>query len=112
MHRSNPKSKIENRKSKTVCFVTGTRAEFGLMRSTLQAIRDHPQLQLQIIATGMHLDRSRGYSVDAIRREGWTIDRVVPWKASRSSDQVGNARSTGRAMSGIAAALAALRSDI
>ena len=45
---------------KSIAFVTGTRAEFGLMRTVLEAIRAHPRLRLQIIATGMHLDRSRG----------------------------------------------------
>jgi UDP-N-acetylglucosamine 2-epimerase len=43
-----------------ICFVTGTRAEYGLMRSTLRAIAAHPNVQLQIVATGMHLDRRRG----------------------------------------------------
>jgi hypothetical protein len=51
-----------------VCFVTGTRAEFGLMRSTLRAIAAHPKLQLQIIATGMHLDRRHGDGLKEIRR--------------------------------------------
>ena len=64
-----------------VCFVTGTRAEFGLMRSTLNAIADHPALELQLVVTGMHLDHSRGSSLDAIRRDGWKVDAVIPWAA-------------------------------
>src|SRR5438105_2128912 len=81
-----------------VCFVTGTRAEFGLMRSTLRAIEDHPKLKLQIIATGMHLDRRHGDGLCAIRDEGWKIDAEVPWKRSPRS----RAESTGAAMAGIA----------
>lgn len=38
-----------------VCYVTGTRADFGLMRHTLQAIHTHPQLSLSLLVTGMHL---------------------------------------------------------
>src|SRR6202035_4459685 len=93
-------------------FVTGTRAEFGLMRSTLVAIAAHPRLELQTIATGMHLDRARGHSIDAIRADGWHVDRIVPWDAKRASTPPGSARCTGSAMAGIAAALEELDSDI
>ncbi len=91
---------------RSVCFVTGTRAEFGLMRSTLSAIRDHPQLQLQIVATGMHLSRPHGRTIDAIRAEGWTVDATVPWPSGALAVQ------TGRATAGIAAALERLASDV
>ena len=105
-----PKSKIRNPKS--VCFVTGTRAEFGLMRSTLLAIRAHPRLRLQIVATGMHLDRSRGYSLDSIRTEGWTVDRVVPWKPAGSRTPTGTAKNTGVAVAALAGAFEELQSDV
>ena len=35
-----------------ICVITGTRAEYGLMRWVMQGIRDNPELTLQIIATG------------------------------------------------------------
>src|SRR5688500_10031275 len=91
--------------ARRVCFVTGTRAEFGLMRTTLQALRDHPRLRLQIITTGMHLDPSRGASLEAIRAEGWHVDRVVPWDAAGSPTAADTARNTGLAVAGIADAL-------
>jgi UDP-hydrolysing UDP-N-acetyl-D-glucosamine 2-epimerase len=90
-----------------VCFVTGTRAEFGLMESTLRAIADHPKLQLQIIVTGMHLDRRRGNSRSEI---GFKIDRIIRWRATRSRQSVASA--TGRAISDISDALDELNSDI
>ena len=93
-----------------VCFVTGTRAEFGLMRSTLTAIRAHPKLELQLIVTGMHLDRSRGGGVEQIRTDGWKIDRLVRWPAPRS--ETDNAIRTGQAMAEIARAIADLKSQI
>jgi len=43
-----------------ICFVTGTRAEFGLMKPVLEAIQARAELRLSIVATGMHLDRRRG----------------------------------------------------
>ena len=78
-----------------VCFVTGSRAEFGLMHRTLKAIARHPRLQLQIIVTGMHLDRRRGRSIDELRRQGWTIDAVVPWRQSREQSSVAAAMGIG-----------------
>jgi UDP-N-acetylglucosamine 2-epimerase (non-hydrolysing)/GDP/UDP-N,N'-diacetylbacillosamine 2-epimerase (hydrolysing) len=83
------------------------------MRSTLQAINNHPGLRLQIAATGMHLDRRLGYSLDTIRQEGWTVDAVVPWPAaSDSAGQTALARATGRAIAGMADAFESLKSDI
>jgi UDP-N-acetylglucosamine 2-epimerase (non-hydrolysing)/GDP/UDP-N,N'-diacetylbacillosamine 2-epimerase (hydrolysing) len=95
---------------RNVCFVTGTRADFGLMRSTLLAIQSHPALRLQLIVTGMHLDRSRGQSIRAIRKDGWKIDHVVPWPISRS--QTSTAVSTGRALANLADAFGELKSEI
>jgi GDP/UDP-N,N'-diacetylbacillosamine 2-epimerase (hydrolysing) len=96
-----------------ICFVTGTRAEFGLMRSTLSAIEAHPRLQLQLIVTGMHLDRRHGRTVDVVRAEGW-LDRgehaLVPWKSNAGS--AGLAASTGEAMAAIAREIHRLQSDI
>ncbi|HLL89474.1 MAG TPA: UDP-N-acetylglucosamine 2-epimerase, partial [Tepidisphaeraceae bacterium] len=93
-----------------VCFVTGTRAEYGLMRSTLDAIRAHPNLELQLIATGMHLDRSRGRTVNQIRRDGYAVHATVPWPAGDSPAAVAGA--TGTAMAKLAAAFEQLQTDI
>jgi UDP-hydrolysing UDP-N-acetyl-D-glucosamine 2-epimerase len=94
-----------------VCFVTGTRAEFGLMRRVLETIRDHPQLTLQLIVTGMHLHAEHGRSIDEIRRQGWKIDAVIPWKHS-GSNSVELASQTGRAIARLARAYQRLKSDI
>ncbi len=94
-----------------ICFVTGTRAEYGLMRSTMRAIADHPKLQLQLVATGMHLSRSRGRSLDEIRKDGWKIDAIVPW-ADQESSQTETAQATGVALSDSARVFEELKSDI
>ena len=38
-----------------VLYISGTRAEYGLMRETLFSIKKHPKLKIEIVATGMHL---------------------------------------------------------
>jgi UDP-hydrolysing UDP-N-acetyl-D-glucosamine 2-epimerase len=95
-------------RKRRVCFVTGTRAEFGLMESTLAAIRKHPKLELQIIATGMHLDRRHGRSIESI---GFPVDATIPWRAAKGG-LTELAASTGRAITGLASVLDRLKSDI
>jgi GDP/UDP-N,N'-diacetylbacillosamine 2-epimerase (hydrolysing) len=89
-----------------ICFVTGTRAEFGLMRSTLAAIRAHPKLRLQIIATGMHLSAEHGKTVRAIQK----LDATVPWKRAGGSADV--AAATGRAIATLAEKFQKLGTEI
>ncbi len=93
-----------------ICFVTGTRAEFGLMRTTLHAIARHRKLQLQILVTGMHLDRAHGKSIEAIRAEGWAIDATVRWP--RAASPAASARSTGGAMARMAGEFDRLDTDV
>jgi GDP/UDP-N,N'-diacetylbacillosamine 2-epimerase (hydrolysing) len=99
------------RTRRRICFVSGTRAEFGLMRSVLHAIQNTPRLHLQLLLTGMHLDRSRGRSIDAIRRQGWKVDRIVPWPSGDASP-IATARNTGKAVAAMASAFAELKPDV
>jgi UDP-hydrolysing UDP-N-acetyl-D-glucosamine 2-epimerase len=102
---------LPTRRKHRVCFVTGTRAEHGLMVRTLRAIASHRDLRLQIVATGMHLDRSRGSTWRQIVADGFTIDRKVPWNPGDGSME-DQARATGRAMTALAIAFEEQRSDI
>jgi GDP/UDP-N,N'-diacetylbacillosamine 2-epimerase (hydrolysing) len=52
--------------ARRVCYVTGTRADFGLMRRTLQAVHAHPSLRLDLLVTGMHLSDAHGMTVREI----------------------------------------------
>lgn len=93
-----------------ICFATGSRAEFGLMHSTLRTISAHHSLRLQLLVTGMHLDRRLGHSIDLIRTEGWKIDAAIPWP--RSATPTATAASTGRAIARMAHAFDRLKTDI
>jgi UDP-hydrolysing UDP-N-acetyl-D-glucosamine 2-epimerase len=95
-----------------VCFVTGTRAEFGLMRSTLEAIQAHESLGLQLVCTGMHLDERHGRSIDTVRAEGWTVDAEVPWHEGNARGPAHNAAATGRAIARLAELYEELGTDV
>jgi GDP/UDP-N,N'-diacetylbacillosamine 2-epimerase (hydrolysing) len=61
-----------------VVYLSGTRADFGLMRSTLQRIAATPGLELQLLVTGSHLSEAHGHTVHEIRDSGLAICAEVP----------------------------------
>jgi len=96
---------------KTICVITGTRAEYGLLRWVMEGIRQSPVLHLQLIATGMHLSPEFGLTYREIEADGFTIDRKVEMLLS-SDTPVGVAKSMGLGMMGFADALAELQPDM
>jgi hypothetical protein len=60
-----------------VCVVTGTRADYGLLRWVMEDLRSAPSLQLQVVATGMHLAARFGLTCKDIEADGFVIDRRV-----------------------------------
>lgn len=78
-------------KRRTIVYVTGTRADFGLMKRTLAAVRAHPGLRLRVVATGMHLQKSRGDTLRELRAAGFAPEVVIPWKDDGSPASVARA---------------------
>lgn len=97
--------------NRKICIITGTRAEYGLLRWVMQGIKDDPELTLQIIATGMHLSPEFGLTYQAIEQDGFQIDRKVEMLTS-SDTPVGIAKSMGLGLIGFADALNELRPDL
>lgn len=65
-------------RGRRVSYLSGTRADFGLMQSTLELVAAHPDLQLQIIVTGAHLSALHGMTVDEVRASGLPIGAEIP----------------------------------
>jgi GDP/UDP-N,N'-diacetylbacillosamine 2-epimerase (hydrolysing) len=61
-----------------ICYISGTRADFGLMQSTLVKLQNSEGCQLSVVATGMHLDAAYGATVDEIRTAGLNVVAEVP----------------------------------
>jgi len=94
-----------------ICVVTGTRAEYGLLHWVIDGIAKSPVLELQLIATGMHLSPEFGLTVQEIEADGHRIDRNVEMLLS-SDTPVGITKSMGLGMIGFADALAELQPDL
>ncbi|MEI8088776.1 MAG: UDP-N-acetylglucosamine 2-epimerase [Opitutaceae bacterium] len=60
------------------CYVTGTRADFGLMEGTLRRIHAHQQLALSVCVTGMHLSPLHGNTVTEVEHSGLRICGRIP----------------------------------
>jgi GDP/UDP-N,N'-diacetylbacillosamine 2-epimerase (hydrolysing) len=103
---------ISRQARRNICFVTGTRAEFGLLIRTLERVRDHPMLRLQVVATGTHLDRSRGYSVAEIRKSGFKVNDIVAWPEAAQGSASRIAVATGNATAALAETFQKLKTDI
>jgi GDP/UDP-N,N'-diacetylbacillosamine 2-epimerase (hydrolysing) len=61
-----------------ILYLTGTRADFGLMTQTLQRIAAMPGLELQLAVTGTHLSTEHGHTVDEVRASGLPVCAEIP----------------------------------
>lgn len=55
---------------KKIVFLTGTRADFGKLKSLMKISQNHQDYDVQIFATGMHLDTQYGATVNEIYKSG------------------------------------------
>lgn len=94
-----------------ICVITGTRAEFGLLRPLIELIANDNELQLQLIATGMHLSPEFGYTLNEITEAGFMVDKKVECLLS-SDSSVGVSKTIALAVSGFADALDDLAPDL
>jgi GDP/UDP-N,N'-diacetylbacillosamine 2-epimerase (hydrolysing) len=97
--------------SRRICVVTGTRAEYGLLRWVMEGIQLAPSLELQIVATGTHLSPEFGLTYQEIEKDGFNIDRKVEMLLS-SDTPSGLAKSMGLGMIGFGDALESLKPDL
>jgi UDP-hydrolysing UDP-N-acetyl-D-glucosamine 2-epimerase len=94
-----------------ICVITGTRAEFGLLRNVLNGFKDATGVTLQLIVTGAHLVAEHGNTYEEICGAGFEIDAKVDMLlASDSPSAVG--QSIGLGVIGLTNSLARLKPDI
>ena len=94
-----------------VLYLSGTRADFGLMRRTLLAIAAHPALSVQVAACGMHLEPAFGSTVDEIEAAGLpVVARIASDVCAR--DRAGMARAVAQTLLGLLEPLERDRPDL
>ena len=94
-----------------ICVVTGSRADYGLLRWLMQEIKDDLDLELQILVTGMHLSETFGLTYKEIESDGFEIDeKVVVLNDNDSGLSI--AKSIGLGVFGCAEALERIKPDL
>ena len=97
--------------SRKVCIVTGSRAEYGLLYHLMKEIEAVPDLELQIIATGMHLSLEFGLTYKEIEKDGFKIDEKIDILNS-SDTSLAISKSTGLGIGGFGEAFKKLTPDL
>ncbi|MBN8745357.1 MAG: UDP-N-acetylglucosamine 2-epimerase [Thiomonas arsenitoxydans] len=93
-----------------ILYLSGTRADFGLMRQTLHVAAAHPGLEVAVAVTGMHLHPDYGHTVDDIEASGLRIAARIPSDVG-ARDGAGMARAISQTLAGLAPVLLAERPD-
>ncbi len=96
--------------NRKICVITGTRAEYGLLYWLMKGIREDKDLELQVIATGMHLSPEFGLTYKEIEKD-FKIDKKIEMLLS-SDTSIGISKSMGLAQISFAEAYEELKPDM
>ena len=94
-----------------IAIITGTRAEYGLLKPLISAVKEDPDFELQIFVTGMHLSEVYGHTYKAIEADGFTITSKIDSELNVDS-AVGISKSTAITLTGFAEAFKRLTPDL
>lgn len=96
---------------KRVCVVTGTRAEYGLLKPLLERIQNDDDMELQLVVTGTHLSAGHGYTYREIEKDGFEIAIKIEMLLN-SDTSAGVCKSMGIELISLADYLANSKSDM
>jgi UDP-hydrolysing UDP-N-acetyl-D-glucosamine 2-epimerase len=71
-----------------ILYISGTRADYGLMRSVLAAIDRRPDMDLHIAVTGMHLQPEFGTTAGEIQKDGFACHIVNTAQANDTKEEM------------------------
>jgi UDP-N-acetylglucosamine 2-epimerase (non-hydrolysing)/GDP/UDP-N,N'-diacetylbacillosamine 2-epimerase (hydrolysing) len=94
-----------------IAVITGTRAEYGHLFWTIKGIHESPELELQLVVTGMHLSPEFGMTIKEIEKDGFPITERVEMLLSSDTESA-ISTSMGLGMIGFANVYERLKPDI
>lgn len=94
-----------------VCVVITARPSYSRIRTALEAIRDHPDLELQLVVAASALLDRYGSAVKVIEDEGFRVDRHV-YMILEGENLVTSAKSTGFGLVELATTFQDLAPDV
>lgn len=93
---------------KKVVFLTGTRADFGKLKSLIEILNKSENFQVHIFVTGMHLDEKYGFTVNEIDR--YNYPNI--YKYSNHDDSAVMDMTLGRTIQGFASYISNIKPDL
>lgn len=72
-------------KKRKIFVTTGSRSEYGILRSVIQEISNSKKLELFLIVTGMHFSKKSGLTINEIKKDGFKICKQIPVFAKNDS---------------------------
>ena len=97
--------------TRSICIATSTRADWGLLKPLACALRQNPAINLQILATNMHLLPRYGHTIDEIIADGFAVDATVAMDDSADDSAETRAQAMAQCLAGTARELARLQPD-
>lgn len=97
--------------ARRIAVLTGTRADYGLLRWIMTAIDQAPDFELVLLVTGSHLSPDFGFTLDEIRADGWRPAEEIEILLSSDSGAA-MAKSMGLGLIGFADAFRRQRPDL
>jgi len=94
-----------------ICVVVASRANYARIKTALQAIRDHPDLELQLIVAASALLERFGRSIDVIEADGFKPDATIHL-IIEGENPATMAKSTGLGLMELSTAFEALQPDV
>lgn len=82
---------------KNICILTAARAEYGLMKNLILRLQEESEFQVNVVVTGMHLDKAFGETYREIEEDGITIAAKLPI-LSNNGGAVGMSETMAQAM--------------
>lgn len=96
---------------KTICILTATRAEYGLLSPIIKALLKTKLYNVKVAVTGMHLSPEFGLTYKEIEKDGVEIDKKIPILLS-SDDAVSISKTMALALSSFAEYFDNLKPDL
>ena len=98
-------------KKRNITIITGTRAEYGILKPVIEAVSAHKKLNLQLLITGQHMLKKFGYTYKEIEADNWPIVGKVRLH-SEKDDILSHAQGMGKAITNFSKIYAESESDI
>jgi UDP-hydrolysing UDP-N-acetyl-D-glucosamine 2-epimerase len=95
-----------------IAVVTGSRAEYGILRPLLQLIEEQDDLDFSLIVTGLHLLNEYGSTIDDIKADNIKIDAIVNMYDESEDSQAYYGSALARGINGFTLELQRLSPDI